>query len=124
MKIKGIFLNWITVKDFDAAIKFYTEVMGLTVRTINPEYGWAELSGPDGALLGIGKESPLMEVKAGSNSVITISVDDIQKASNELKKNGTRLVGDLMEIPDHVKLQTFVDPDGNMLQLVEEIEKS
>lgn len=119
MKVKGIYLSWIVVKDVEAAIKFYTQMLGLTLREFNKEYGWAELSGPDGAILGLSKENLEFNMKAGTNAVMTISVDNIQKARDDLKNKKVHLIGDIMEIPGEVKLQTFVDIDGNMMQLVE-----
>lgn len=123
MKMQGIFLSWIVVKDLKAAIKFYTEIVGLELKNVSEELGWAELSGPHGTMLGIAQENPKEKVKAGSNAVVTISVDNIVSAKEEIAKKGARLLGDVIEVPGEVKLQTFVDSDGNMLQLVELIRK-
>lgn len=119
MKVSGINLNWIVVKDIDAAVKFYTDVMGLTLQKFTKEYGWAELAGPEGSILGLSQESPHFNMKAGTNAVFTITVDDIVKARDEMKKKGVRIEGDILEVPGEVKLQTVIDNDGNMLQLVE-----
>jgi predicted enzyme related to lactoylglutathione lyase len=119
MEVKGIHLNWITVKNLEAAIKFYTEIAGLKLKEHHKEFGWAELAGPEGSILGIAQENSHDNIKAGTNAVITITVDDIQKARDTFKKKGARLVGDVIEVPGHVKMQTFLDTDGNMLQLAE-----
>ena len=119
MKAKGIYLCWIVVKDIDQSIKFYTEVVGLTLKEYHPEYRWAELSGPGGSLLGIGEEGTDPTMKSGNNAVITIAVEDINEAIVHFKKKNASLVGDVIEIPGHVKMQTFVDGDGNTLQLVQ-----
>lgn len=119
MPTQGIFLSWIVVKDIKKAIKFYTEVVGLKLREYHEQYGWAELIGSDGAALGIAEESPQEAIKAGSNAVTTISVDNLEKARQEFLKKGVRLVGDVLDIPGHVKMQTFTDQDGNTLQIVE-----
>lgn len=118
-KTIGISLSWIVVKDIDAAIKFYTETVGLKLNEYSPEFGWAELSGPEGAILGLAKESVEQDAIAGTNAVVTVTVDSIDKAREEFLQRGVKLVGDVMEIPGHVKLQTFQDKDGNSLQLVE-----
>jgi predicted enzyme related to lactoylglutathione lyase len=123
MKTEGIFLSWIIVKDVPKAIKFYTDVVGLSLKNYHEEYGWAELSGPDGSILGIGQEGKENPMKAGSNAVVTVSVDDIEKAKNHFTTHEAKLVGETMEVPGHVKLQTFVDIDGNTLQLVEDLNK-
>ena len=122
MKIEGINLSWVVVKDLQSAIKFYTDVIGLTLRNESTEYGWAELSGPEGSILGLAQENPKSEIPAGSNAVTTITVDDIEKARVACQEKGATLIGDVIEIPGHVKLQTFADGDGNTLQFVEKLD--
>lgn len=119
MKIDGIHLTWIVVSNLDEAIKFYSEVIGLTVKTIDKKYGWAELTGPNGASLGLAQENLEMQVKAGTNAVPTIVIDDIQKSREDLEQKGVKLLGNIMEVPGEVKLQSFLDKDGNQFQLVE-----
>ena len=119
MKNYGISLSWIVVKDVKEAIKFYTETVGLTLREFNPEYGWAELMGPEGSALGIAQEDMEQNIKAGTNAIVTVTVDDINKARSDFLKRNVTLVGDVIEVPGHVKMQTFQDKDGNTMQLVE-----
>ena len=117
MNIKGIHLSWIVVADIEAAIKFYTETVGLNLLEFHKEYKWAELQGQDGATLGIAEHSTGCEVEAGSNAVVTISVEDIVAARESFLKKQVQLVGDIVEVPGHVKMQTFKDQDGNTFQL-------
>jgi len=119
MKVNGIKLVWIVVKDLQAAIKFYTEVVGLTLNSQSPEYGWAELSGPDGCAIGLAQENSQMDNKAGTNAVTTITVDNIETARAHFLQHGATLLGEVEEVSGHVKMQTFKDTDENMLQLVE-----
>lgn len=121
MEVRGNLLSWIVVKDLKAAVKFYTEVVGLTLLNESPEYGWAELSGPEGASLGIAQESSEMEIKAGSNAVMSISVDNLDAACGLYRKKGAKLVGEIVEVPGHVRMQTFLDFDGNMMQVVQKL---
>ncbi len=122
MKAQGIYLAWIVVKDIEKAIKFYTEVAGLELKEYHKEFHWAELGGPGGSILGIGQESDECPMKAGINAVVTITVDDIDKANAHFVDKGATLVGEVVEIPGHVKMQTFVDTDGNTLQLVQKLD--
>ncbi len=122
MNVLGNMLSWIVVKDIDKAIQFYTDVVGLTLHVKSPEYGWAELSGPEGCRLGIAQESDKMETKAGVNAVITITVKSLDEARTFFEQKGAQLVGDVMEVPKHVRMQTFLDVDGNMMQLVEKLD--
>lgn len=119
MKILGFHLAWIVVKNLETAIKFYTETLGLTLTTKSIEHKWAELKGPEGFQLGIAEESAYMENKAGSNAVMTLSVDNIEEARNVYIKKGVKLLGDIIEVPGHVKMQTFMDQDHNVMQLVQ-----
>lgn len=117
MKVQGIHLVWVVVSDIKTAIEFYTKTIGLTLKEFNDEYGWAELSGPDGCTLGLAQQNPSENMKPGSNAVTTLTVDDLETAKNELIRKKCRLIGETLEVPGHVKMQTFADVDGNMLQL-------
>lgn len=119
MQTQGIFLSWIIVKNIKEAIKFYTEVCGLELKEFHEEYRWAELSGPNGCALGIGEEGPESEIKPGANAVVTITVKDLNEAIAHFNKKGATLIGDVIEVPGHVKMQTFSDKDGNTMQIVE-----
>lgn len=119
MKNLGILLSWITVKDLTAAIEFYTEIAGFTLAEHHPEFGWAELTAPQGARLGLCQENKSDNVKAGSNAIITIAVDNIEKAKDFFLEKKVTLIGEIQQVPGHVKIQTFSDTDGNVMQLVE-----
>lgn len=112
-------LAWITVHDFDAAIKFYTEVVGLKLVEINHEYGWAELQGKNGARLGIGKKHEMNSIEPGQNAVLTFTVKDLDVAKASMLKKGATCVGDILEIPGQVRMQTVKDLDGNQFQIVQ-----
>lgn len=121
MSVQGIHLCWIVVKDLNKAIDFYTKYVGLKVSSHSPEWGWAELSGPQGTLLGIAQEQSHEPIKAGMNAVLTVSVDSLEEECNRILKMGGRFQGDVVEVPGHVKMRTMVDPDGNHLQLVQSL---
>lgn len=120
MQVKEIGLSWIVVKDVKAAVKYYTEVVGLKLMEFNEQYGWAELQGHGGgARLGIAQECPQEKTKAGQNAVVTFTVADLEKAKGEMIKKGAKCQGDVIEVPGHVKMQTVVDNDGNSFQICE-----
>ena len=123
MIVEGIKLTWIVVKDIQSAIKFYTEVVGLTLHKHHAEFGWAELSGPDGSRLGLAQENDEMDIKAGMNAITAISVEDIDSARSSFLKQGAKLIGEIVEVPGHVKMQTFEDADGNTLQIVQQLNR-
>jgi predicted enzyme related to lactoylglutathione lyase len=122
MAIKSIDLGWITVSDFAKAKKFFVEHLGLTINSVNEEMGWLELKGKDGgALLGIAKAHEQETHRPGSNTVLTLKVDDIEKTKQELEAKDVTFLGGILEVPGHVKLATFIDPDKNVFQLVQDL---
>jgi predicted enzyme related to lactoylglutathione lyase len=88
MKTLGLQLVWITVSEIKTAIKFYTDVLGFKLQEFNEEYGWAELSGEEGARLGIAQFNPeFADFKPGINAVPAITVENIDAAIKDLQKN-------------------------------------
>lgn len=126
MNTKSIDLVWIVSNDVKAAIKFYTEIVGLKLKEFDEQFGWAELEGPAGGVrLGIAQKQQNSECESsydhqpGQNAVMTFTVASIEKAISEMSAKGAKMVGDVLEVPGHVKLQTAIDTDGNHFQLVE-----
>ncbi len=121
--LKSADLAWITVSDFKNARKFFTETLGLKELCCVEEMGWTELQGPNGGcMLGIAKESG--ELPAGSNAIITFTVDNVDETIAEFKKKNVQLMGDVMEVPGHVRMQMFTDLDGNKFQVVQLLDGS
>lgn len=125
MVIKSIDLGWIVVKDVKAAKDFYVNTLGFELTADAPEYNWAEVKAKDSAfVIGIGQKSDEHEndgMVIGSNTVLTLTVDNIQDAITALTAQGVKFMGDVVEVPGHVKMISFVDPDGNHMQLVEKL---
>ena len=122
MVVKRSDLSWILVSDINKAKKFFTEVLGLEIRSDTPEYGWVELMPKEGgAALGIGQYNPQYgkDAKPGENAIITFTVDDIVKAKALFQEKNVTLLGDIVEVPGHVKMLFFADADGNKFQLVQ-----
>lgn len=122
VKVNRSDLSWIMVSDINKAKKFFTEVLDLEVRADTPEYGWIELVAKDGGMaLGVGQFNPEYgtQVKPGQNAVVTFTVDDIQAAKNEFIKKSVTLLGDITEVPGHVKMLFFTDADGNIFQVAQ-----
>ena len=117
-------LTWILVKDLNKSVKFYTEKVGLKLNSLDEAFGWAELQGHDGgSMLGIAQMHPSGNewITPGQNAVVTLSVENLDKAIAELKEKGAKFIGETQEVPDHVKMQMVQDLDGNHFQLVESL---
>jgi predicted enzyme related to lactoylglutathione lyase len=120
MNVKSIDMTWLVVKDFKAAVDFYTKVVGLKLMESSEEWGWAELQGHEGgSRLGIAQDRSEEKIKPGSNAVPTFTVASLEAATVEMEKKGAKKVGDVMEVPGHVKMLLFKDADGNHFQMVE-----
>lgn len=114
METQGIHHVSINVTDAAAAVAFYTEVLGMTVRTDRPDLGfagaWLDLDGQQVHLLEIPKPD-----ERGQH--FAIRVPDLDAAVAELRSRGVR-IGD----PEPVgpNRQAFLrDPSGNLVELVQ-----
>jgi catechol 2,3-dioxygenase-like lactoylglutathione lyase family enzyme len=103
------------VKDFEAAAKFYGEVLGLE-RSANYgripggefETGNLTLQVMDSAAIGIEFEP--------SKHPIALRVDDVQAARGELEQQGIEFKGETID-SGVCHMALFEDPDGNTLML-------
>lgn len=124
--IKRMDLSWIMVSDSEKSQKFFTEILGLKVTSGSPEYNWFELAAQDGGMaLGVGGscDKEPGPVAPGQNAVVTMTVDDIVACKATLEAKGVQFFGDIVEVPGHVKMALFADPDGNKFHLVQVITK-
>lgn len=126
--IKSMELAWVTVTDIRKAKQFFVETLGLQVTDDAVEHGWLELTAPgDTFVLGIGQVQPNNQqqqdgcgsVKPGHNAIVTMTVDNLIEAKRLLEQKHVKMLGDVIDIPGHVKMQLFADFDGNKFQLVE-----
>ena len=123
METKSIELIWIVVKDLKKAVKFYTEIAGLKLDVLSEEFGWAELHGHNGGTrLGIAQEKDAPNtLKPGQNACVTLTVENLDNALKDLRAKSAHLIGEVQEIPGHVKMQMVSDADGNVFQVVEKL---
>jgi predicted enzyme related to lactoylglutathione lyase len=106
------------VTNMDAALKFYTEVLGLTVSS---RYGdnWATVEA--GAFtIGLHPKSDKNEAPGTKGSIIIgLTIDEsIEAAAAKLKAHGLKYVGEI-ERGSGGNFVSFHDPDGNQLYLWE-----
>lgn len=115
-------LIWITTSDIKKARSFFEDTLGMRVMASDDNYGWLELQGNQGGCtLGVGNDSGYSPIKPGSNAVVTLSVDNIEQSKAALEAKGVRFIGEILEIPEHVKMALFVDFDNNHFQLVQKL---
>lgn len=120
MKVKSARFSWFVASDLKRTKKFFTETLGMKLHTDDEQFKWIELgSESEASCFGVAEYDEKCLMKPGQNAIITLSVDNIEEAREELLKKGVKIIGEIEEVPGHVKMQTFTDPDGNLFQLIE-----
>lgn len=101
------------VTDFDRALRFYAETLGLKL-AYPADGGWAELDLGNTALcLHAGREGA-MPTKGVTS--VSLWVDDFDAAAARLKERGVVLSAPF-DPCGGLRVSTFSDPDGNELSL-------
>jgi predicted enzyme related to lactoylglutathione lyase len=103
---------WYRVRDLDAARAFYAGPLGFTVDELAEDF--VRLS-RGRTVIGLAPGEP--EAEGG---VAMIDVDDIKADAERLREQGVD-VGVVLELHDAMRIVDVFDPDGNRIQLGEEI---
>jgi lactoylglutathione lyase len=100
--------------DLDRAVAFYTDVVGLTLRS-RAGGEWAELeAGPVRfALHGTDEET------LPSSGTVVLRVEDLESARRELERRGATFDEFVGDVEGFARFATFRDPDGNPVQIIE-----
>jgi catechol 2,3-dioxygenase-like lactoylglutathione lyase family enzyme len=104
---------WYRVRDLAAARAFYTGKLGFTETYLDEEGSWAKLERA-------GMEIGLAEGEPEDAGVATIDVDDAKAEAERLRAENVE-VGTVLEIHNEIRLLDVFDPDGNRLQLVQQL---
>ena len=108
---------WYRVSDLEAARGFYRDVLGFTETFVDEEEGWVSLDRGD-TEIAIGEAD---EVGADSEGqVATIEVEDVKAERERLAAAGAE-VGTVLELHGTMRLLDVFDPDGNRIQLAEDL---
>jgi catechol 2,3-dioxygenase-like lactoylglutathione lyase family enzyme len=104
---------WYRVRDFDAGRAFYRDQLGFEEMYIDWEERWARLK--NGAM-----EIALAEGDPEDGGVAHVDVDDVKAEAERLREAGVE-VGTVLELHGHVRLLDVYDPDGNRIQLAQDL---
>ena len=119
MKIKRIGNIILEVKDLDASIKFYHEILGLPIK--NERRNWVDLGQQSGGILSL---HPASITTSHTNSskengiLIGLTVGDLHSAMDELSAAKIEVFRDVQE-RQAGKNAVILDPDGYMISLFE-----
>lgn len=110
----GIHHVSVNVEDVAEAVTFYTEVLGFTLRSDRPDFGF------DGAWLDVGGQQLHLlkaEVPAAAGQHFAVRVDDMDRVIEEIRSRGLA-VSDPVAVG--MNRQAFLsDPAGNGIELHE-----
>jgi catechol 2,3-dioxygenase-like lactoylglutathione lyase family enzyme len=107
---------WYRVSDLQAARAFYKDSLGFTETFVDDRERWASLDrGTTEIAIGEGGVD-----QGEEGQVATIDVDDVKAERERLDKAGVE-VGTVLELHGAMRLLDVFDPDGNRLQLAEEL---
>jgi catechol 2,3-dioxygenase-like lactoylglutathione lyase family enzyme len=107
---------WYRVSDLQAARAFYKEALGFTETFVDEGERWATLD-RDTTEIALG-EGGVDQGEEGQ--VATIDVDDVKAERERLDQVGVE-VGTVLELHGAMRLLDVFDPDGNRIQLAEEL---
>jgi lactoylglutathione lyase len=136
--IKTIDHIGIMTNNLQQSVEFYTDVLGFSVSAkiemddVGLSAIFVEKNGSKIELMGyrgeIPKHSEGIEIKLGGGSIpindhITFSVDDIGVTVTELKEKGVKFGLEPTQLEGGMKLASFKDPNGVLIELVEHPKK-
>ncbi len=105
---------WYRVRDLDSARAFYTEKLGFDERYVDRDGRWARLERG-------GMEIALAEGEPDDDGgVAHVDVADIRREADRLREAGVD-VGVVLELHGEIRLLDVFDPDGNRIQLAQEL---
>jgi catechol 2,3-dioxygenase-like lactoylglutathione lyase family enzyme len=112
----------IFVRDFERAVRFYTETLGMKLSHRSDELGWAQLA-TGGAELALERdrgegEDGHDEDLVGRFVGISLAVENIMETYETLRARGVEFLRPPAKMPWGGVLAHFRDPDGNVLTLV------
>ena len=105
---------WYRVKDLDAGRAFYTKQLGFSEEFVDERARWAKLE-RGGMEIAIAEGEPEEET-----GVATVDVEDIKAEADRLRGEGIE-VGTVLELHGEMRLLDVYDPDGNRIQLAEDV---
>jgi catechol 2,3-dioxygenase-like lactoylglutathione lyase family enzyme len=104
---------WYRVTDLDAGRAFYREKLGFEETYVDWEGRWARLERS-------GMEISIAEGELEDGGVANVDVDDVKAEAERLRADGVR-IGVVFELHGQMRLLDVFDPDGNRIQLAQEL---
>jgi predicted enzyme related to lactoylglutathione lyase len=113
--VTGVDFVALQTTDFDGAVSFYGDTLGLRRSAHIPERGFAEFETGNLTLSIIDSAKMGLEHQA-SPSPVALHVADVAAARTQLEASGVEFRGDILD-SGVCHMAFFADPDGNALML-------
>jgi catechol 2,3-dioxygenase-like lactoylglutathione lyase family enzyme len=111
---------WYRVTDLEAAQDFYKRTFGFEEVYKDEEDRWTRMV-RHGLEIALAEGEFESGGEGGEEEVIaTLEVDDLKSEADRLREAGVN-VGVVLEIPGAIRLLDVFDPDGNRIQLSEDV---
>jgi catechol 2,3-dioxygenase-like lactoylglutathione lyase family enzyme len=104
---------WYRVRNLDEGRRFYREVLGFEELSVDFEERWSTLKRGE-------MEIGLSEGEPEDAGVAHVDVADLKAEADRLREAGVE-VGIVLELTGEMRLLDVYDPDGNRIQLAEEL---
>jgi catechol 2,3-dioxygenase-like lactoylglutathione lyase family enzyme len=104
---------WYHVRDLDSGRAFFRDTLGFEEAYVDSEARWARLRRGE-------TEIALAEGEPEDGGVAHVDVDDVKSLADRLREAGVN-VGTVLELHGHVRLVDVFDPDGNRVQLAQDL---
>jgi catechol 2,3-dioxygenase-like lactoylglutathione lyase family enzyme len=106
---------WYQVRDLDVARAFYRDTLGLTEDYVDERGRWARLLRGE-------MEIVVAEGEPQEAGVAVVDVEDIKAEAERLRAADVE-VGVVVELHGQMRLLDVYDPDGNRVQLAQELSR-
>jgi catechol 2,3-dioxygenase-like lactoylglutathione lyase family enzyme len=104
---------WYGVRDLERARDFYTQKLGFREVYRDEDGRWMRLARD-------ARELALAESPEETGAVLSVKVDDVKGEAERLREAGVE-IGVVVEIHGAIRLLDVFDPDGNRLQLTQDL---
>jgi len=105
---------WYLVRDFDRGRDFYKRLLGFDETFVDWDDKWSKLEKGE-MRIALAEGEPTL-----SGGVAAVDVDDVKALADALRAEGVE-VGVVLELAGQMRLVDIFDPDGNRVQLTQEM---
>jgi len=120
--VSGAIRVWyatVYVRDFERALRFYRDKLGLPLRFADEKFGFASFAtlGAGFTVARVDESDPAQHKLLGRHTGIALGVDDLQKTYEAWLARGVRFELPPTKQPWGGTLAQLADPEGNLLTL-------